>query len=83
MAGGGFAGASGDQAVAAFDQLLGSPWEMLLWHTPLHGLGGLIISRGVVAGLETAVRWLMPLLFVLLAVLVGLRRYLRRFRSGR
>ena len=71
MAGGASPAPAGDQAVAAFDQLLGSPWEMLLWHTLFMALVVFIISRGVVAGLETAVRWLMPLLFVLLAVLVG------------
>ena len=71
MAGGGFAGATGEQATAAFDQFLASPWELLFWHTLFMVLVVFIISRGVAAGLETAVRWLMPLLFVLLAVLVG------------
>ena len=71
VAGGGFAGATGEQATAAFNQFLASPWELLFWHTLFMVLVVFIISRGVAAGLETAVRWLMPLLFVLLAVLVG------------
>ena len=71
MAGGGFAGASGEQATAAFDQFLASPWEMLFWHSLFMVFVVFIIARGVAAGLETAVRWFMPLLFVLLAVLVG------------
>ena len=71
MAGGGFVGATGGQAATAFNQFLASPWEMLLWHTIFMALVVFIISRGVAAGLEVAVRWLMPLLFVLLAILVG------------
>ena len=71
VAGGGFAGATGERATAVFNEFLASPWEMLLWHTLFMVLVVFIISRGVAAGLETAVRWLMPLLFVLLAVLVG------------
>ncbi len=71
MAGGSFASATGDQATAAFDQFLASPWEMLFWHTLFMVIVIFIIARGVAAGLEAAVRWFMPLLFVLLAVLVG------------
>ena len=71
MAGGGFASATGEQATAAFDQLLASPWEMLFWHSLFMVFVVFIIARGVAAGLEAAVRWFMPLLLVLLAVLVG------------
>ncbi len=71
MAGGGFSGASGADATAAFNDFLASPLEMLFWHTLFMVGVVVIISRGVVAGLETAIRWFMPLLFVLLVVRLG------------
>ena len=71
MAGGTFAGATGEQATEAFNQFLADPWELILWHSLFMAFVIFIIARGVAAGLEAAVRWFMPLLFVLLAVLVG------------
>ena len=71
LAGGGFTDATASQATGAFDALLASPWEMLFWHTLFMVIVVWVISRGVVKGLETAIRWIMPLLFVLLVVLLG------------
>ncbi len=71
LASGAFAGASGEHATKAFEEFLASPWEMIFWHSLFMVFVIFIIARGVASGLETAVRWFMPLLFVLLAVLVG------------
>ena len=71
LAGGGFSDATASQATGTFDAFLASPWEMLFWHTLFMVVVVLVISRGVVKGLETAIRWIMPLLFLLLAVLLG------------
>jgi NSS family neurotransmitter:Na+ symporter len=49
---------------------VGDPERLLAWHTIFMILTGLVVARGVASGLERAVRWLMPALFVLLVVMV-------------
>lgn len=71
MASGRFVGVSGPQAGAIFDTFLASPWQLLFWHTVFMMATIYIVARGVLKGLEAAIRWFMPLLFVLLFVLVG------------
>ena len=70
LASGEFTGAGADAATGAFNDLMASPGLMLGLHTLFMILTVYIVGRGV-AGLETAVRWLMPLLLVLLLVLLG------------
>jgi len=71
MADGTFVGASAELAAATFDGFLADPWQLILWQT-LFMVGTVwIISRGVIKGLERAIRWFMPLLFLLLMVLLG------------
>jgi NSS family neurotransmitter:Na+ symporter len=50
--------------------LIGDPERLLAWHTIFMVLTVLVVARGVASGLEKAVRWLMPALFVLLVVMV-------------
>jgi NSS family neurotransmitter:Na+ symporter len=66
-----FEGATSDSAAAAYDALIASPETLLAWHTLFVVLTVAVVARGVSGGLERAVRWLMPLLFVLLLVLIG------------
>jgi NSS family neurotransmitter:Na+ symporter len=72
-----FGAAAADPAQAAdaigalFGDLLASPMKLLAWHTVFMAMTVYIVARGVKAGLETAVTYLMPALFVLLVVLVG------------
>lgn len=61
------AAAAGDM----FSALVGDPERLLAWHTIFMVLVVLVVARGVAAGLEKAVRFLMPALFVLLLVMVG------------
>jgi NSS family neurotransmitter:Na+ symporter len=82
MGRGDFTGISGDGAGAAFGELTGDPWRLTLWHS-LFMLGtGLVIARGVVAGLERSLRIMMPLLFVLLLVLLGYSLTTGHFMQG-
>ncbi|MBA1145462.1 sodium-dependent transporter [Ectothiorhodospiraceae bacterium WFHF3C12] len=67
---GAFEGLTVPQAEATFGHLLGSPWVLALWHTLFLLLCYAIVARGVEAGLERAVRWLMPLLFLMMLALV-------------
>ena len=46
------------------------PWQELWWYTVFMAATVFIVARGVSRGLELAVRWLMPVLFVLLFALV-------------
>ena len=71
LASGAFEAADGAMAEAAFNEFLQNPWALLLWHTLFMAVTVFIVARGVRGGLENAVRWLMPLLFLLLIGLVG------------
>ncbi len=71
LASGGFTGVDGNTATQALAALHSNPILMAVFHTVFMGITIFIVARGVVSGLERAIRWLMPLLFVLLIVLLG------------
>ncbi|MCU7888662.1 MAG: sodium-dependent transporter [Candidatus Thiodiazotropha sp. (ex Lucinoma aequizonata)] len=54
-----------------FNGLVGDPERLLAWHTLFMLMSMFVVAKGVKAGLEKAVTYLMPALFVLLVVLVG------------
>ncbi|WP_454831376.1 sodium-dependent transporter [Pseudoxanthomonas wuyuanensis] len=60
----------GDPSVA-FRSLLSDPLELTFWHAVFMLLTTVVVALGVEKGLERAVRFLMPALFVLLLLLVG------------
>lgn len=62
---------SKESAGAAFDGLIGSPTTLTIWHTIFIFLTAFVIARGVEKGLEKAVKFLMPALFLLLLSLVA------------
>lgn len=66
-----FNGQDSDAVGAIFNNLLGSPTTLLLWHSAFMVLVVGIVARGVTKGLEAASRILMPALVVLLLILVG------------
>ena len=70
-ASGTFDAASPQVATSTFDQLQQEPLQMVAWHSLFIFITIWIVARGVSRGLETAIRWFMPLLFVLLLVLLG------------
>ncbi|MDH5821527.1 sodium-dependent transporter [Luteimonas sp. RD2P54] len=55
---------------ATFAALLGDPLELTFWHALFMLLTVAVVALGVEKGLERAVRFLMPALFVLLLMLV-------------
>ena len=69
-ASGGFANISASGAEDIFSGFLSSPWQLLFWHSLFMVFTVLIVGRGIGKGLETAVRWFMPLLFILLIILL-------------
>jgi NSS family neurotransmitter:Na+ symporter len=70
MASGTFTGASAEEAAAVLSSFQADPLAMLLWHTLFMALTVYIVGKGVTRGLELAIRWFMPLLFLLLCVLL-------------
>ncbi|HKK23116.1 MAG TPA: sodium-dependent transporter [Pseudohaliea sp.] len=70
-ASGDFTGAGPERIGSLFTGLLGSPLQLVAWHTVFMVMTAAVVARGVRRGLERAVTVLMPGLFVLLLVLVG------------
>jgi NSS family neurotransmitter:Na+ symporter len=59
-----------DNAGVVFDDLISSPWTLLMWFTLFIGLTIFISTRGLHAGIERAVNLMMPALFFMLAAMV-------------
>jgi len=68
---GAFTGPTADGVNNIFYSLVADPERLLAWHTLFLTMTMVVVARGVRSGLEQAVRYLMPLLLVLLLVLVG------------
>ncbi|MGD8842307.1 MAG: sodium-dependent transporter [Gammaproteobacteria bacterium] len=66
-----FTGATAEGIASIFGQLTGDPERLLAWHTIFMVLTMIVVARGVRSGLEKAVRYLVPTLFVLLLLLDG------------
>lgn len=66
-----FTGATADGVAAIFKDFIGDPERLLVWHTVFMVMTAIVVARGVKSGLEQAVRYLMPALFVLLVAMVG------------
>ncbi|MCF7970437.1 MAG: sodium-dependent transporter [Methylococcaceae bacterium] len=68
---GSFSGESAAQISTLFSDLQASPVQQIFWHTVFMVTTMAVVARGVQGGLEKAVRFLMPSLFVLLMLLVA------------
>ena len=82
MAQGTFEGASGEFAASSFNAFLADPWQLVMWQTLFMAATIWIVARGVIKGLESAIRWFMPLLFILLMVLLGYAVTTEGFQQG-
>ncbi len=71
VAGGNFSGQDATAVSAEFNALLASPEHQILWLGIFMTLTTLIVARGIKRGIESAVRILMPMLFVLLLSMVA------------
>jgi len=71
-----FAGATPELATQRFGIFVGNGWKQILHHSIFMGLTGFIVWRGT-AGIEKAVKILMPLLglFVLIVASVSISKY--------
>lgn len=81
-AGGVFNGIDTAGAQTIFNDLVGDPERLLAWHTLFMLMSMVVVARGVRAGLEKAVTYLMPALFILLIVMVGYAMNTGYFSQG-
>jgi NSS family neurotransmitter:Na+ symporter len=79
---GDFIGLNADQTTAIFSELISNPVVLLFWHTIFMFLTIYVVSRGVKSGLEQAVKFLMPALFILLLIMVGYAMSTEKFFDG-
>ncbi len=70
MAAGIFDGMDAKSVNAVYSDLVGSAESLLAWHTIFMIMTMTVVARGVRGGLEKAVTYLMPMLFVLLVILL-------------
>jgi NSS family neurotransmitter:Na+ symporter len=77
-----FTGASADQVGGIFKDFLASPERLLAWHTIFMVMTMVVVGRGVRSGLEQAVRFMMPALFILLLIMVGYAMSTDAFAKG-
>jgi len=68
---GSFVGVTPDQISQMFDDFLKDPWQLLLWHTFFMLITVVIVARGLKEGLEKAIGWMVPGLFLIVIILVG------------
>lgn len=68
---GAFAGAAAADIQSMFSTLTANPGQLIFWHSLFMLMTMLVVARGVKKGLEVAIRFLMPALFVLLLIMVG------------
>ncbi|MCK5663729.1 MAG: sodium-dependent transporter, partial [Thiotrichaceae bacterium] len=70
MSVGSFAGLNADAVNTVFSDLVSDPLLLMFWHSFFIMMTMFVVARGVRGGLEKAVTFLMPLLFVLLVILI-------------
>lgn len=70
-ASGGLNGVTAERAAGLFGDLVGSPWQLMIWHSVFMSMTVVVVARGVRRGLERAVTLLMPALFAMLLIMVG------------
>lgn len=67
---GSFKGLDAEGVNTIFAELVSSPKSLMIWHSLFIIMTMSVVARGVRGGLEKAVTYLMPLLFVLLIILI-------------
>lgn len=65
-----FVGASAELATTTYNEFLADPLQLIFWFTLFMALTVWIVGKGVTKGLEAAIRWFMPMLFLLLIALL-------------
>jgi neurotransmitter:Na+ symporter, NSS family len=66
-----FTGITPAESLQIFAEVKGSPATMMFWHGVFMAITIFIVGRGIRDGVEKAVKFMVPALFVILVVLVG------------
>ena len=66
-----FKGLDGESSNELFNTLLADKSRLVQWHTAFISMTALVLMFGVTKGLENAIRFMMPTLFILLLILLG------------
>lgn len=66
-----FTGQSAEDIGNLFNGFIANPGDLLFWHSIFMLMTMFVVARGVKKGLEAAIRFLMPALFLLLIIMVG------------
>lgn len=77
-----FAGIDAAGSEQLFNDLIADPGRLLFWHSVFMVMVGIVVARGVNHGLERAVRFMMPALFLLLVAMVGYASQSGAFMDG-
>lgn len=79
---GSFLTATDEEIGEIFDSLLRNPGQLMAMHTLFMALTVVVVAMGVQSGLERAVKFLMPALFILLLLMVGYAMSTDGFEEG-
>ncbi len=71
-----------DGVGSIFGSFLSDSETLLFWHTVFMVMTMLVVARGVASGLEKAVKFLMPSLFIILIILLGYAMNTAAFDEG-
>lgn len=82
MGSGSLKGISTEQAQATFGALNANPWTLLMWFSVFIGATIFISARGIRAGVEKAVKLMMPALFIMLLIMVAYAIKVGDFRQA-
>ena len=69
-------------ANARFETLISNPEKLILWHTIFMVITCYIVSRGIKSGIESAIKFLIPGLFLILIALAIYASYLSGFSEA-
>jgi NSS family neurotransmitter:Na+ symporter len=81
-AAGTFTNATPDGVDSIFGNFLADTERLMFWHTVFMVMTMLVVARGVAGGLEKAVKFLMPALFIIMIILLGYAMNTSAFDEG-
>jgi NSS family neurotransmitter:Na+ symporter len=81
-AAGTFTNATPDGISSIFGNFLADSESLMFWHTVFMVMTMLVVARGVSGGLEKAVKFLMPALFIIMIILLGYAMNTAAFGEG-
>ena len=79
---GSFAGVDADASSEKFSSLMANPIRLMFWHGLFIALTVAIVARGIRKGLEKAISYLMPCLFIILLLLLGYTAFTTDFSGA-